>query len=176
MKSKVLLCVDDDTTVLSALSTLLGKNLGSGVILEVAESGAEAMEICAELQAEGKEISVIVSDFIMPGMRGDELLVRIHEKSPHTVKIMLTGQSDLEGVKRSIDEANLYRFMEKPFNNMDVVMTAKLALQVYGRERELLSTIDALKADNEQLQLRLAQRHGGPTDSADSHPVPSSTP
>ncbi len=155
MKSTVLLCVDDDATVLNALSTLLGKNLGSGVVLEVAESGAEAMEICEELQAEGREISVIVSDFIMPGMRGDELLVRIHEKSPHTIKIMLTGQSDLEGVKRSIEEANLYRFMEKPFNNIDVVMTAKLALQVYGREQRLLTEIESLRADNAALQQRL---------------------
>jgi DNA-binding NtrC family response regulator len=156
MKSRVLLCVDDDATVLSALSTLLGKTLGSSVTLEVAESGAEAMEICAELQAEGREISVVVSDFIMPGMRGDELLVRIHEKSPRTIKIMLTGQSDLEGVKRSINEANLYRFLEKPFNNADFVLTAKSALHVYTQERDAREKISALTSENEFLQLRMA--------------------
>lgn len=168
MESKVLLCVDDDSTMLTALRALLGKALGSSATLEVAESGAEAMEICAELQAEGRELSVVVSDFIMPGMRGDELLVRIHEKSPHTIKIMLTGQCDHEGVKRSIDEANLYRFMEKPFNNADLVMTAILALKVYGREHDMLRQIEKLKADNQALQLRLAQGNDGRTDPADT--------
>ena len=92
----------------------------------------------------------------MPGMRGDELLVRIHEKSPRTIKIMLTGQSELEGVKRSINEANLYRFLEKPFNNADFVLTVKSGLHVYSQERELAGQIDALKAENAALKLRWA--------------------
>lgn len=131
------LCVDDDTTVLNALRTLLGNSLGKDVVLETAESGDEALEIHADLQQDGQQLAVVISDFIMPGMRGDELLVRLHERSPHTVKIMLTGQSDLEGVKRAINEANLYRFLEKPFNNSDLLLTAKSALRAYTQDREL---------------------------------------
>ena len=156
MKKCVLLCVDDDRTVLSALRTLLSKTLGDDVTVEVAESGQEALEVHQELAEAGQHIGVVISDFIMPGMRGDELLVRIHEKSPHTIKIMLTGQSDLEGVKRSINEANLYRFLEKPFNNADFVLTAKSALHAYNQDREAAEKIRALIAENEGLQLRLA--------------------
>ena len=107
MSAKVLLCVDDDTTVLNALRALLGKAMGDDIAVEIAESGQEALEIYADLLKDGRELSVVISDFIMPNMRGDELLVRLHETSPQTVKIMLTGQSDLEGIKRTINEANL---------------------------------------------------------------------
>src|ERR1700752_1255235 len=111
MDEAIVLCVDDDTTVLKALRTLLVKQLGAGHLVDVAESGAEALEICEDLRAKGRDLSVVITDYIMPGMRGDELLVRLHERSPSTVKIMLTGQSDLEGVKRAINHANLYRFL-----------------------------------------------------------------
>ena len=113
----IILCVDDDATVLNALRSLLSSSFGSELELEFAESGAEALEIDAELRAQGRELGLVISDFMMPGIRGDELLVRLHESTPKTVKILLTGQSDLTGVKRAINEANLYRFLEKPFLN-----------------------------------------------------------
>ena len=160
MQSNILLCVDDDTTVLSALSTLLGKTLGSDVMIELAESGQEAIEICADLQRQGRELGVVVSDFVMPGMRGDELLVRLHEKSPRTIKIMLTGQSDLGGVKRTINEANLYRFLEKPFNNADFVLTVKTALHAYAQERDTARQIEALQQRCAELERMLAERGG----------------
>lgn len=137
MSNSTILCVDDEFSVLSALRTLLTKQLGRGYIIEIAESGQEALEVCNELQKDGRELSVIISDFIMPGMRGDELLVKVHQLSPDTVTILLTGQSDIDGIKRSINEANLYRFMEKPFNNDDIVLTTRSAHRAYHQEREL---------------------------------------
>src|SRR4051794_31691559 len=116
MMDGTILCVDDDPTVLMALRVLLGK-LGPGHVVEIAEGGDEALEIEADLRERGRDLAVVISDFIMPGMHGDELLVRLHEVSPSTIKIMLTGQSDFDGVKRAINKANLYRFLEKPFNN-----------------------------------------------------------
>ncbi len=137
MGSSIILCVDDDVVVLNALRSLIVKALGSGNVVEIAETGEEALEICAELQQEGREISVVISDFIMPGMRGDELLIRLHEISPHTIKIMLTGQSDLQGLKRTINDSNLYRFLEKPFNNDDLMLTVKSAFKTYLQANEL---------------------------------------
>ncbi len=157
MTTGIILCVDDDTTVLKALRTLLGSMLGSDNVIEIAESGQEALELCDDLQKEGRELTLVISDFIMPGMRGDELLVRLHEKSPKTIKIMLTGQSDLTGVKRAINEANLYRFLEKPFNNADLVLTAKSAVHAYKQERGLILQIETLKKENAELNRMLAQ-------------------
>ncbi len=108
----IILCVDDDKTVLTALRTLLSNTIGADCRVEIAESGQEALEIVDDYAAEGRVVDVVISDFIMPQMRGDELLVRLHERNPGMVKILLTGQSDFSGVKRVINEANLYRFIE----------------------------------------------------------------
>lgn len=152
MDQNIMLCVDDDRTVLSALRTVIGNHLGSAVTLELAESGQEALEISAELDKSGQEIGVVICDFIMPGMRGDELLVRLHQTNPRMVKIMLTGQSDLEGIKRAINEANLYRFLEKPFNNADLVLTAKSAMHAYRQGIELANRNAELERNNRDLE------------------------
>jgi diguanylate cyclase (GGDEF)-like protein len=148
----IILCVDDDSTVLNALRSVLSSNFGSEVEVEFAESGAEALEIVADLRAQGKELGLIISDFMMPGLRGDELLVRLHELSPNTVKILLTGQSDLTGVKRAINDANLYRFLEKPFLNDDIVLTIRGAIRAYCQERDLIRQNEELRRMNAELE------------------------
>jgi diguanylate cyclase (GGDEF)-like protein len=158
MNKCVLLCVDDDKTVLSALRTLLSKSLGDDVTVEVAESGQEALEVHQELADAGQHIGVVISDFIMPSMRGDELLVRLHERHPRMVKIMLTGQSSLDGVKRTINEANLYRFIEKPFNNADLVLTARSAVLAYRQGLELEHRNAELLRINRDLEAIVAER------------------
>ena len=100
----LILCVDDDTTVLMALRTLMEHSLGAGYVIEIAESGEEALEILEDLNRTNETIAVVVSDFLMHGMRGDELLIEIHRRSPRTVTIMLTGQSDFDGVKQAINQ------------------------------------------------------------------------
>lgn len=145
MQPEIILCVDDDATVLNALRTLLGKSLGSGILLEIAESGQEALEICEEFRQEQREIAIVISDFIMPSMRGDELLIRIHQMSPRTVSMMLTGQSDFSGVERCIKEARLFRFLEKPFQNVDIVQATRAALDIY---RQSNSTSDCTSASS----------------------------
>ncbi len=158
MKKSIILCVDDETSVLSALRILLSDTLEGKHTIEIAESGEEALEVCEELKREGLEISVIISDFIMPGMNGDELLVRLHTISSNTVKIMLTGQSDIQGVKRAINEANLYRFLEKPFDNSDLMLTVKSALEAYHRERELELRNRELETINNSLEQLVKDR------------------
>ncbi|RYE56107.1 MAG: response regulator, partial [Hyphomicrobiales bacterium] len=66
-KGAIILCVDDDSTVLAALRSMLSSHFGSEVQVEFAESGEEALEIAAELRAEGREIGLVISDFMMPG-------------------------------------------------------------------------------------------------------------
>lgn len=145
------LCVDDDRTVLAAIRSLLGKN-SQPVVVEVAESGEEALEILGELADRGLGVAVVVSDYIMPGMKGDELLVRIHQRDPRVFNIMLTGQSDVQGVKRAINDAALYRFLEKPFNNADFLLTINAAIKAYGQARELEHKNAQLQRLNEDLE------------------------
>ncbi len=157
-QNSIILCVDDDSTVLNALRTMLSNHFGAELQVEFAEDGAEALEIVEELSAQGKQVSLVISDFMMPGMRGDELLVKLHENWPDTLKILLTGQSDLSGVKRAINDANLYRFLEKPFLNEDIVLTVRAAIHAYWRELDLVRRNDELKRMNEELEALVAAR------------------
>ncbi len=134
MTETVVLCVDDDATLLQALRSLLMPQLGPGHWVEIAESAEEALDICSELREQQRHLAVVISDYIMPGMRGDELLVRLHGMAPATVKMMLTGQSDLSGVKRALAEADLYRCLEKPFVSEELVRSTRAAVRTY-RER-----------------------------------------
>ena len=152
----VILCVDDDQTVLQALRSLLEKTLGGQAEIEVAECGQDAIDICEDLAEDGRPVSIVISDYIMPNMRGDELLIKLHEMSPKMIKIMLTGQSDLTGVRRVINKSSLYRFLEKPFNNADLVLTAKSAVETHCAEQNLLHTIDELTLTNVSLKTELA--------------------
>lgn len=154
----IILCVDDDSTVLSALRSVFAKHFGSEMQFEFAESGDEALEIAAELREQGRELGLVISDFMMPGMKGDEFLMRLHDASPNTVKILLTGQSDLSGVKRAINHANLYRFLEKPFLNEDIVLTVRGAVRAYFQERDLVRQNEELRRLNAELENIVAER------------------
>lgn len=156
--NSIILCVDDDSTVLNALRSMLSSHFGPELQVEFAESGEEALEIEADLRAQGRELGLVISDFMMPGLRGDELLVQLHERSPNTVKILLTGQSDMTGVKRAINDANLYRFLEKPFLNDDIVLTVRAAVRAYWQERDLIRQNEELRRMNAELEDIVAAR------------------
>lgn len=157
-KNSIILCVDDDSTVLNALRSMFSSHFGPELQVEFAEDGDEALEIEAELREQGSALALIISDFMMPGLRGDELLVKVHERSPDTVKILLTGQSDMSGVKRAINDANLYRFLEKPFLNEDIVLTVRAALRAYWQERDLVRQNEQLRRMNAELEDIVAAR------------------
>lgn len=146
MNQFVIVCVDDEPTVLRSLKTELQEAIGNEYIIEIAESAEEALDLISELLADDYEIPVIISDHIMPGMKGDELLGIIHVISPKSIKIMLTGQADLQAVSNAIQYAKLYRYIAKPWQAEDLSLTVKEAINSYLQDREL-----ALK--NAQLQL-----------------------
>ena len=112
----VLLCVDDEPIVLTALRDQLRRAYGSEFVIDVAESAEEALELLDELSDQGHRLLVIVSDWLMPGMKGDEFLVEAHRRFPTVVKIMLSGQAQQEAVDRARREAGLHEFLSKPWN------------------------------------------------------------
>jgi CheY-like chemotaxis protein len=127
--SKVILCVDDESLVLNSLKTQLRTEFGSEYEYETSESASEALEILDELVDEGLDVIVIVSDWLMPGIKGDEFLVRVHQKFPQTAKIMLTGQADEAAIERAKVEANLDHFLEKPWSKEDLISAVKAGMQ-----------------------------------------------
>lgn len=132
MARTVILCVDDEKVILETLERQISKsNLGKTFEVEIAESGEEALEIIAELEEEGAELAVLVSDQIMPGMKGDELLIAVNQSHPQTLKILLTGQASLEAVTNAINKARLYRYVAKPWDDTDLMLTIEEAARSF---------------------------------------------
>ena len=151
MKQQVIVCVDDDNTVLKSLKVELQEAVGNAYLIEIAESGEEALELFEELLSDGYEVPLIISDHIMPDMKGDELLKKIHILSPKTIKIMLTGQADIEAVGNAIKNANLYRYIAKPWQQEDLSFTVKEAVNSYLQNKLLISQNAQLQQMNEEL-------------------------
>lgn len=128
MPKPVILCVDDEVVVLNSLKIQLKKEFGDAYLYEVAENADEALEIIEEIKEDDNDILVIVSDWLMPGIKGDEFLIRVHQKYPKIVKVMLTGQADELAIKRVKEQANLHRCLYKPWNGEELVETIKSGL------------------------------------------------
>ena len=128
----VLLCVDDEPIVLTALRDQLRRAYGSEYVIDVAESAEEALELLDELAGEGHRLLVIVSDWLMPGMKGDEFLVQAHRRFPTVVKILLSGQAEQAAVDRARREAGLHEFLAKPWNAQELVKAIDQGLRGIG--------------------------------------------
>lgn len=137
MKTPVIICVDDDKTVLNSLQIELTKTLGNKYLIEPAESGEEALEIIEEFSKEGIELPLIISDQIMPGMKGDELLAQVNAIAPKTLKILLTGKANAQIIGKVVNTANLYRYIPKPWESTDLQLTVTEALKSYQKEKQL---------------------------------------
>ncbi len=158
MSERVILCIDDESIVLDALKEQIQKEFISEFLVEVAESGDEAIEIFEELMGEGYEIPVVIADFIMPGMKGDALLEKIHGIQPSAKTILLTGQASIEGIGNAINNAELYRFITKPWEKDDLILTIKEALKSYDQEGTIFRQNEELKELNINLENKVEQR------------------
>ncbi|MCU0542296.1 MAG: response regulator [Oscillatoriaceae cyanobacterium Prado104] len=129
MSEKAILCVDDEEVILESLKEQLKRRFGNQYLYEVAESAGEAWEIIEELHADDVKVLVIVSDWLMPDMKGDEFLIEVHQKFPQIVTVMLTGQADEDAVDRAKEQANLHCCLRKPWSEEELaqVITSTLA-------------------------------------------------
>ncbi len=128
-----ILIVDDEPNVLHSLKRLLHKKFS----LETATSGPEALEL---MRRQGP-FAVIIADMRMPGMDGIELLARVREEFPDTVRMMLTGNADQDTAIRAVNEGHIFRFMNKPCPPELLERNIEAALEQYRlviAEREIL--------------------------------------
>ncbi len=152
MSKSAIICVDDESVVLSSLGEQLRRSFGKTHSIELAETAEDVLEIFAELHEDGVEIPLIISDQHLSGIRGDELLRKVHEHYPQTLKIMLTGQASADAVGNAVNSANLYRYITKPWDETDLILTVKEALRCYSQERQLAKQNEALFKANEDLE------------------------
>jgi diguanylate cyclase (GGDEF)-like protein/PAS domain S-box-containing protein len=142
--------------VLASLGEQLRRNLEQDYDIELASSATETLDLITSLQAEGVEIPVIISDQRMPGVSGDQLLAQVYRQSPKTLSILLTGERSVDGVAKAVNEANLYRYIAKPWDQTDLMLTVKEALRCYAQAQEIQSQRQALYEANRSLENSLS--------------------
>jgi DNA-binding NtrC family response regulator len=121
VEKPIILCVDDEKIILDSLKAQLKKRFGNDYLYETAENADDAMELITELSEEGYSILVVVSDWLMPGVKGDDFLIDLHQQHPGIVKLMLTGQADEDAIEKAKDHANLHRCIYKPWAEEELV-------------------------------------------------------
>ncbi len=132
MSEKILL-VDDDSNILEGFRRTLSREF----LMETALGGEQALKLVAD----NGPYAVVVSDMRMPGMDGIQLLIRIKSVSPDTIRIMLTGNADMETAVDAINEGSIFRFLNKPCNKEVMAKTLTAALVQYRlvtAEKQLL--------------------------------------
>ena len=152
MNRVAIVCVDDDEIILSSLKEQLKRGLGRDYNIELASDGNAALLLCAELQAEGIDIAVVICDQIMPGMSGDEFLIKLHAAYPKTSKILLTGQANANSIVNIVNAASLYRYISKPWDKTDLILTVQEALRRYEQDRQLTKQNIVLKQASKLLK------------------------
>ncbi|NJP04254.1 MAG: fused response regulator/phosphatase [Chloroflexaceae bacterium] len=152
MNKTAILCIDDEEIVLNSLKRQLRRHFVNEYLIEVAQDGEEALEVVAELDEQGICLAVVISDYMMPTMKGDAVLARIHQQHPDTMTILLTGQASTEGITNAVNQANLYRYIAKPWEQTDLILTVTEALRSYEQDRMLEEHNVALEWMNHELE------------------------
>jgi DNA-binding LytR/AlgR family response regulator len=151
MGKQRIICVDDETTILRSLREQLEIGLDEEYRVEIAQDGNEALLLLEELFLRKQEVPLIIADYIMPEMKGDELLKKVREKHPDTVSILLTGHASLQGIKSAVNEAGVFRYISKPWNKELLFSYVREALEKYSSEKSQKLKSSDLSSRNKYL-------------------------
>ncbi len=132
-ENRRILCVDDEPNVLEALE----RTLGATFEVSLANGGRAALEA---IEKRG-DFAVIVSDMRMPEMDGATLLAAVAARSPYTVRVLLTGQTDVQAAVAAVNKGRIFQFLQKPCHPdvlLEVLETATRQHQLLTAERDVL--------------------------------------
>lgn len=152
IEHRYLVCVDDDRALLDGLIQQLENAFSHTHEIEGAESAREALDLIDELCQGNNVVEMVISDQVMPGMKGDELLAILHQRYPDMITVMLTGQGGLDSAIRAINNAGLSKYLVKPWNDDDLRITIRDLLEKYRLEHENRRLFEELKVAYQQLK------------------------
>lgn len=139
-----ILCVDDEPNILSSLRRLFR---GKGYQVLVANSGQEGL---ATLEAE--TVDLVISDMRMPVMDGAVFLEHVRARWPDTIRLLLTGYADIQSIIDAINRGEIYRYITKPWDDNDIVLIVRQALERKALEQEKLRLEELTFRQNEELK------------------------
>lgn len=123
LPERTILLVDDEPSILSSLKRLLRRE---GYTILTAGSGSEGLELLAMHQA-----GVVISDARMPQMSGAEFLGKVREMHPDSIRIMLSGYTELKAVTDAVNKGELFKFLTKPWDDLELVESIRNAFLYY---------------------------------------------
>ncbi|HEX8956963.1 MAG TPA: HD domain-containing phosphohydrolase [Burkholderiaceae bacterium] len=138
------LCVDDEPNILSSLRRLLR---AEGYQVLLAEGGAAGLALL-----ESEHVDIVISDMRMPEMDGAQFLERVRSKWPDTIRLLLTGYADIQSILDAINRGEIYRYVTKPWNDSDLLLIVRHALERKALEREKQRLEALTREQNEQLK------------------------
>jgi len=147
---RTILLVDDEANILSALTRVLRPD---GYRVLRAGSGREGLDLLAQ-----NEVGVIVTDQRMPEMTGVEFLHKVKEQFPDTVRIVLSGYTELNSITDAINRGAIYKFLTKPWDDDLLRANIEEAFLRYEMRRENARLTKELKAANEELEQRVVEK------------------
>ncbi len=163
MKQGYIICVDDQAAILDSLSLQLESAVGDLCHIDAAESADEALELLQTLHRNGEYVEMLISDEVMPGMKGSQLLELVHRQYPHIVNVMLTGQAGLDAVAYAINHAGLHKYFTKPWEYEDLHLSIRSLIEksrLARRNQELTQQLQEKYQELEGAYEKLSEAYG----------------
>ena len=145
LEQGTILIVDDEEMVLTSLSSFLTLETDYEVVTFTRAS--EALVHIGE-----NEVDLVISDFLMPEMDGLQFLSRVRDLRPEVPRIILTGYADKENAIKAINEVGLFQYIEKPWNNDDIRIIIRNAVEKKKLVQKLNQKIEQINSAYSELQ------------------------
>lgn len=146
---KTVLYVDDEEQNLVSFKASFRRNF----TVLIAKNGAEALELLKT-----NEVQVLLTDQRMPGVSGVELLEKVAELYPNVIRIIVTGYTDTDSVIKAINKGGAYRYISKPWETEELLLTLYNAFETYNLRQENRNLLNDLKSINQELEERVINR------------------
>jgi DNA-binding NtrC family response regulator len=147
----VIVIVDDEDMVITSLRAFLALETEYNV-----QGFTDPVEAARYLETH--PVDVVVSDYLMPKMNGIQLLGRAKELQPEAARVLLTGHADKQSAIQAINDVGLYQYLEKPWDNQQLLLVIQSAIertQLFRNLREKISELDSAHSNLKDVQARL---------------------
>ena len=142
--NSTIVLVDDEEMVLTSLRSFL--NLETNLKIETFTSAETALEFIKK-----NDVDIVISDYLMPEMDGISFLAKVREIRPDVPRIILTGYADKENAIKAINEVGLFQYIEKPWDNDDLLIILRNGMERQNLLKKLQQKIDEISEANSEL-------------------------
>ncbi len=142
-----ILLVDDEPNILKSLKRAMHREDWTVLTYDNPETALEELSYTP--------VDLVISDYRMPQMTGVEFLSDFKHQHPQAVRLILSGQADLQGLMDAINAAEVYRFILKPWNDAELLVTVKQALEFNRLKQENIELAETVRNQSRELKAQL---------------------